>query len=92
MLVPSVMQRSFVQIWGLRGSTSHRPLPLIEAASWRLPAVIFPTPALMSISQETGTLVVDPDHETMDQVARRIIDYMAGNPIYRMQGAFNLYC
>lgn len=67
-------------------------LPLIEAASWRLPAVISPIPSLVTISQGAGTLVVDPDHEAMDQIASRIIDYLTGNPIHRMQRrVFSLY-
>jgi glycosyltransferase involved in cell wall biosynthesis/sugar phosphate isomerase/epimerase len=68
--------------------TSHEEgfgLPLIEAASWRLPAVISPIQPLMSIAQAAGSLVVDPDHEAVDQIARRIIDYMDGNSSYRMQ-------
>jgi sugar phosphate isomerase/epimerase/glycosyltransferase involved in cell wall biosynthesis len=60
-------------------------LPLIEAGSWRLPAVISPIPSLARISEGTSTLVVDPDHEPADHIARRIMDYMGGNPVYGMQ-------
>ena len=67
-------------------------LPLIEAACMRLPAVISPLPTLLSISRDAGTLVVDPDHESLDQIARRIVDHVTGSPIYRMQKrAFSLY-
>lgn len=60
-------------------------LPLIEAAAWRLPAVISPISPLIRISQGSGTLTVDPDREATDQIALRILDYMGRNPVYRMQ-------
>jgi sugar phosphate isomerase/epimerase len=67
-------------------------LPLIEAASWRLPAVISPIASLVCIAEDTGTLVVDSDHEAGEQIARRIIAYMAANPAYQMQRrVFSLY-
>jgi sugar phosphate isomerase/epimerase len=60
-------------------------LPLIEAGSFRLPAVISTIPPLMRISQETDTLIVDPDREPMERIALRIVDYMDRNPSYGMQ-------
>lgn len=55
-------------------------LPVIEAATWRLPVVMPPLAPLMEFSHETGVLIADADREDPKLIARRIIDYLDKNP------------
>lgn len=60
-------------------------LPLVEAACYRLPAVVSNIPPLLELAQDTGTLVIDADGAPAEELGGQIMDYVRGLSVNRMQ-------